>query len=148
MFSTVGAFRSSARASIASSAGKLRSSIRSRPYAWRGERGVGAREGGAEDDPARRENELEAVEPESDPLEREHQRPEDEQVRAGASGEAWPARGQDEAPLEHVDDERQDDRAGHEGDRPAVHETPERQDEDEEREVATGERVGGREGHR
>ena len=117
-------------------------------HAERGERGVGVRVGGAEDDPARRENELEAVEPESDPLEREHQRPEDEQVCAGAAGEARPARGQDEAPLEHADDEGQDDRAGHEGDRPAVHETPERQDEDEEREVAAEERVGGLEGHR
>src|SRR5438876_623705 len=101
MFSIVGALRSSARASRVSSAGKLCSTIRSSPYAWRVIRMLCSMNG----------------------------------------REARTPRREDQAPLQDVDGERQDDRAHDQRDRPAVQEPPERQDEDEEREVATEQRV-------
>ena len=56
-------------------------------------------------------------------------------MRAGAGCQARSAARQHEAPLEHVDGQGEHDRRGHEGDCPAVHETPQRQHEHEEAQV-------------
>jgi len=105
------------------------------------ERAVDVRVRGAEHDPAGRVDQLEPVEPEADRAERERQRGEPQQVRARPRREARAARREHEAPLQHVDDEREQDRGRREREGPAVDQPPERQHEDEERQVAPEQRV-------
>jgi hypothetical protein len=63
-------------------------------------------------------------------------------VRARAGRQARAAARQHQAPLQDVDGEREHDRAGDQRDGPSVDEPPERQDEDEEAQVAAEERIG------
>ena len=101
--------------------------------------------GRAEHHAARREHDLEAVEPEADCLEREQQRAEQQQVRASAGGQAGAARGEHEAALQDVEEQRQEHGGGHQAQRPAVGEPPQRQREHEKTELAAEDRIATRE---
>jgi len=99
------------------------------------QRGVDVGVRGAEDEAARREDDLVAVEPEADGLEGQQRRAQQQQVRARAAGQARAARGQHEAALEHVHGEGQHRRARHQRHCPRVGEPPERQEEHEEAQI-------------
>ena len=105
------------------------------------QRGVDVGVGGAEHDPARREEQIEAVEPEARGAQEQEQRAQGQEVQPRRRGEPGPARGEDQAPLQDVHRRGEDDRAHHQRGGPAVEEPPERQLEEVEAEVAAEQRI-------
>ena len=96
----------------------------------------------AEDHPARRIDELEAIQPEAHRAQEKEHGAQGEEMGASARGEARSLRGEDEAPEEDVGGHAQEQRADDEGHGSAVEKAPQRQVEDEESNVATEERIG------
>ncbi len=97
--------------------------------------------GRADDDPPRRVEKLEAVEPEAHRPQKEEEGGQDEQVRTRPRRQPRPPGGEHEAALEHVQHEGQEQGGRDQGHAPAIDETPERQGEDEEPQVVSEEGI-------
>ena len=114
--------------------------------AQHGKGGVHIRVRRAEHHPARRVDELVAVQPEAHGAQQKEHGAQSEKMGAGARGEARALRGQDEAPEQDVGAHAQEQRADDQGNRSAVEKAPEGQVEDEEGDVAAEEGIGAAEG--
>jgi len=93
--------------------------------AQHGKRRVHVRVRRAEDHPARRVDELVAIQPEARGAQEKEQRAQGEEVGAGARGEARSLRGQDQAAEQDVGGHAQEQGAGDEGHGAAVEKAPE-----------------------